>query len=322
VGQATYFVAIRQLAGGRLSTIYRERVHRRFRRCLAQARSRNAALILSAEFAYGWSREQHLNWRQFAQEHGLDLRIVVYLRSPIDWLASALSQGLKYGRHTTHDGLIDTFLRRIPERQLDYAARIDMLAEVYGPEALVIRPFLRNQLQEGCVVRDFCRVVGLQQAPATIHRQNDSLSLEACQCLHLRNLALGRPLRGPLDLLRRDVLLLHLGRIFQGRPSLRLQPAVLGERLEEMRQRLNALEQRHGIALPLTTGAAGDGLASLDPLLNLPAAALEQLVVASGGRDTSEQALARLERGLAVAPTVHVARRYLRRKMRHIRSGC
>jgi len=60
----------------------------------------------------------------------------------------------------------------------------------------------------------------------------------------------------------------------------------------------------------------------LDPLLNLPAPALEQLVVASGSRDTSEQALARLERGLAVAPTVHVARRYLRRKMRHIRSGC
>jgi len=323
VGQATHIGAIRQLAGGRLAGLYRRRMLGRFQRSLARARARDAAVILSAEFAYGWRLDQHLWWRQFAREQSLELRIVVYLRPPLDWLASALSEGLKYGRQITHAALIDFYLHRLPERQLDVSTRVDMLVDVYGAEAVVIRPFLRSELLEGCVVRDFCRVVGLRQAPTTIHRQNDSLSMEASQCLHLRNIAMGRPLRGTLDLLRRDALLQQLGRIFPDRPSLRLEPGVLGEGLGRLERQLAALQQRHGLALPLSTAAGGGGLASLDPLLTLPVAAQERLAAAvDAGGGTPEEVLARLERGLAVAPVLRSARRLLRRELRHARAGC
>lgn len=265
-------------------------------------------MIISAEFVYGWQLEQHLWWRQFARDHDLDLRIVLYLRPPLDWLASALSEGLKYARQLPHAGLIDFYLRFLPEQHLALSERIDTLAEVYGPESLVIRPFLRSQLLHGCVVRDFCQVVGMRQPPATIHRQNDSLSLEASQCLHLRNIAPGRPLWGPLDLLRRDALLLRLGRIFRDQPCLRLQPAVLGDRLEPLE-------------LPLSA-AAGDGLASLDQLLALTAWTRERLAAAVGADCTPVQALARLERGPVGAPLLRSARKLIRRELRHRRVGC
>ncbi|MEB3351728.1 MAG: hypothetical protein VKM01_05320 [Cyanobacteriota bacterium] len=323
VGQATHIGAIRQLGKGRLAGLYHQRMLGRFQRSLARARSGDAALILSAELAYGWRRDQHLWWRQFASEHCLDLRIVVYLRPPIDWLASALSEGLKFGRQSTHAGLVEFYLHQLPERHLDLCARIDMLVDVYGKEAVVIRPFLRSALLEGCVVRDFCRVVGLGQAPATIHRQNDSLSLEASQCLHLRNIAMGRPLRGTLDLLRRDALLQQLGRIFPDRPSLRLEPGVLGDGVGRLERQLAALQQRHGLALPLSTAASGGGLASLDPLLTLPVDAQDRLAAAvAAGGGTPAEALARLERGRAAAPLLRSARRLLRRELRHARVGC
>jgi hypothetical protein len=322
VGQQTHIAAIRQLKGLPLVRPYRQRMMDRLKRCLGRASSRDAALIISAEFAYGWQPEQHLWWRRFAQDHDLDLRIVIYLRPPLDWLASGLAEILKYGHKASHDELRTHVRQRMLVRPLQYTARLDMLSEVYGPENLVIRPFLPSHLLEGCVVRDFCRVVGLPQPPATIRRQNDSLSLEATQCLHLRNVDLGRPLRGPLDLLRRDALLLRLGHIFRDRPSLRLQPAVLGEQLEVVQRELATLHRRHGLELPLSTAAADAGLASLDALLALPAWASERLASAVDPGCSPEQALARLERDLAVAPVLHSISRLLRRKLRHARVGC
>lgn len=319
-GYQSYIASIRQIGEGGPGRLFRRRMLGRFQRSLAQARARGAALIISSEFTYGWRPDQHHWLQQFARDHRLDLRIVMYLRPPLDWIASALSEEVKYARSVTHPALTD-LLNRWLGWQLDFSARIDTLAEVYGPEALVIRPFLRSQLLDGCVVRDFCRVVGIRQLPDTIHRRNESLSLEASQCLHLHNIARGRPLQGALDLLRRHGLLMQLSELFADRPSLRLQPSVLGKRLGTLQQHLSTLQQRHAIALPLSTAASDVGLTSLDELLSLPASARARLA-AVGGDCPPEQILARMERGLALTPMLAFARRRLRRELRHLRRGC
>ena len=324
VGHDTHIAAIRQPNGKRRQSPYHQRIHSRFQRCLARARTRGAALILSAELAYGWTRDQHLCWRQFALDQGLDLRIVLYLRPPVDWLGSALAEGLKYARHVSHAQIIDHCLQIHYGQKLLYSNTLDALAELYGENALILRPFPRNQLLGGCVVRDFCQVVGMRKVPDTIHRQNDSLSLEASQCLHLRNISLGRRLRGSLDLLRREALLHHLELIFHDRPSLRLHPSVLGEGLPAMLQQLTRLQERHVITLPLSTAVDDEQLTNLEPLLALPDWARERLAAAAGAgsEKTAEQLLARLEQGLAPVSVLRSARRLLRRELRHARVGC
>lgn len=281
-------------------------------------------MILSAQLAYGWTPDQHLWWQQFARDQGLDLRLVVYLRPPLDWLGSALAEALKYARQMSHAQIRDYCLQVQSGQNLLYSNCLDVLAEPYGENALIVRPFLRDQMLGGCVVRDFCQVVGMCKAPDTIHRQNDSLSLEASQCLHLRNISLGRRLRGSLDLLRREALLHHLELIFHDRPSLRLHPSVLGEGLPAMLQQLTRLQERHGITLPLSTAADDEGLTNLEPLLALPDWARERLAAAAGAgsEKTADQLLARLEQVLAPVSLFRSARRLLRRELRHARIGC
>jgi len=324
VGHDTHIAAIRQPDGDRCQSLKHQRIDSRFQRCLTRARARGAALILSAELAYGWTRHQHIFWRQFAHDHGLDLRIVVYLRPPLDWLGSALAEGLKYARHVSQAQIIDHCLQIRAGQKLLYSNTLDALAELYGENALIVRPFLRDQMLGGCVVRDFCQVVGMRGVPDTIHRQNESLSLEASQCLHLRNISLGRSLQGSLDLLRREALMHQLERIFRDRPCLRLHPSVLGEALPGIQRHLTGLQERYGITLPLSTAVDGGGLTNLESLLALPVWARERLAAAAGlgSEKTAEQLLARLEQSLAPLAVLQAARRLLRRELRHTRVGC
>jgi hypothetical protein len=319
VGADNYIASIRRLAGG--ADAYRRRMLARFRRTVERARARGAELILSAEFCYIWGRQEHQTLRELAHQHGLDLQFVVYLRPPLDWLASALAQNLKFALITTHADLLQYFSAVIGHR-LDFCQRLELLAELYGRNAITVRPFLRQELAEGCVVRDFCRVVGITRPPGRIDLQNEGLSLAACQCLHLRNLALGRPLRGTWELVRRDALLVRLEQLYRDQPVLRLQAAMLGAAEPVLRQQLADLRQRHGLALPLTTAAADGGLASLDSLLELPPEAHRRLLAVAGGDGTPQQALARLERRPAVAPLLRSARKLIRRELRHRRVGC
>lgn len=263
-------------------------------------------------------------WQQFARNQGLDLRIVLYLRPPLDWLGSALAEGLKYARHVSHARITDHCLQAHSGQKLMFSNTLDALADLYGENALIVRPFLRNQLLGGCVVSDFCQVVGMREVPDTIHRQNESLSLDASQCLHLRNLSLSRRLRGSLDLLRREALLHQLELIFHDRPSLRLHPSVLGEGLPGIQQQLTRLAERHGISLPLSTTVDDGSLTNLESLLVLPDWARERLAAAAGASSekTAEHLLARLEQGLAPRAVFRSARRLLRRKLRHARVGC
>lgn len=111
MGHDTHVAAIRQPNGKRRQSPYHLRIRSRFQRCLARARTHGAALILSALLAYGWTPDQHLWWQQFARDQGLDLRLVVYLRPPLDWLGSALAEALKYARQMSHAQIRDYCLQ-------------------------------------------------------------------------------------------------------------------------------------------------------------------------------------------------------------------
>lgn len=320
VGKSPYIASLRTLGVG--ADAYRRRMLGRFRRSVKRARDRGADLILSAEFCFMWGRQEHQIFRALAHQHGLNLQLVLYVRPPLDWLASSLAQTLKFGNYVTHADLSQRCSSSAIRRQLGFTERLEMLAELYGPNAVTVRPFLRQQLAEGCVVRDFCRVVGITRQPRRMLRQNDGLSLAASQCLHLRNLALGRPLRGAWELVRRDGLLVRLEQLFGDQPGLRLNAALLGDLEPFLQQQLADLEQRHGVTLPLTTAAVGEEMSTLDALLELPPAAHQRLQEAIGGACSPQQALARLERIPRLDALLDGAWRMGRRQLRHALHGC
>jgi hypothetical protein len=322
VGHNNYFASLRAMPYG-AGDGGRRRALRRLARCVDRARSRGADLILSAEWSYGWEKSKHVWFGELARDLGLDLHVVLYLRPPLDWIASLVAQYVRYGRGSTHEDLereassVETLQRR-----LRFSKRLELLGELYGSDRVTIRPYLREQLVGGCVVQDFCHVIGMRQPPSTIHRRNERMRLPTVQCLHQYNMFLGRPLRGPLELARRDALVLRLEQIFGDGFNLRLQPAVLGGLVPFALEELAALHQFHGVELPLTTNAtSAEGLDSLDRLLELDDGDRRRLVEAVGVDLPVPELLERLERGSTISAVVQTGSAVVRRYLRHVQSG-
>lgn len=208
------------------------------------------------------------------------------------------------------------------QRTLRFSQKLELLSELYGSDRITIRPFLREQLDGGCVVQDFCHVIGMHHPPSRIHRRNERMGLTTAQCLHQCNIHLGRPLRGPLDVIRRDALVLKLEQIFGGGRNPRLQPAVLGGLVPFALEELTALHQIHGVELPLTTDAtSAEGLDNLDRLLELDDGNLRRLVEAVGIDLPIPELLERLERGSTIPALVQTGSAFARRQLRHAQTG-
>lgn len=116
-------------------------------------RSRPAAAFLSSEYLWTFRVELIEQLRLDLTELGITRFLVIaYVRSPASFYRSALQQ---------HARLSTSFRRFQPQRwRYRIRQRLEAWRLVFG-DALIVRPFDRDQLQQGCVVQD------LQQ---TIHR--------------------------------------------------------------------------------------------------------------------------------------------------------
>jgi len=134
-------------------------------------------LILSSEYLYSFGRE---NIRAFAadlERHGVDeVRVLVYVRDPASMYLSAIQQQLRAAHRFP-----------CPERyKYGFRWAIEGWEEVF-PGRVRVRPFERDQLVEGCVVRDFFFVAGElfgnDFRGVDVVRRNESLSSEAVYLL-------------------------------------------------------------------------------------------------------------------------------------------
>ncbi|MEB3165282.1 MAG: hypothetical protein VKO65_01295 [Cyanobacteriota bacterium] len=325
VGRENHIGTSRSTGLGLSTGRYRQRLMRRLQRSIRTARTQDANLIISSEFCYLWSADQHHSWRRIASDNGLTIRIIAYLRPPLDWLAAKIGQSLKYGRITSHEQLLQTYASEQIIDLLSFGSRLRRLEQIYGSGVVTVRPFIAERLSNGCVVEDFCKTLNIHLEPGRIRRQNESLSLPASQCLHRLNIAMHRPLSGPVALLRRDALLNRLKTIFRNQPGLRLSPLFLGETQAHVDAQLAIVEQDYGIDLPLTTATdPSSGLSNLEALLQLSPAANSQLRQATGASPDDE--LATIVRGLEpdwpLGTALAIGARLLRRELRQRISGC
>jgi hypothetical protein len=111
-----------------------------------------------------------------------EIRVIVYLRRQDDLATSLFSAQIKNGGHTGEFEFVEGFW-------FDYLGLLDMWAEVFGRDHLVIRVFEPAQLHRDGLLADFCDAIGFQpydelrQPP----RMNASLDIHALEFMRRFN---------------------------------------------------------------------------------------------------------------------------------------
>lgn len=102
-----------------------------------------------------------------------DFRIIVYVREPVSFYRSSLQQ---YAKFSTDFSSYNPYTWRYQFKRF-----IETWQKVF-PEKIIVRPFDRKKLFQGCVVQDFYRELssyfGLSVEPKSVITKNEILSTE------------------------------------------------------------------------------------------------------------------------------------------------
>lgn len=123
-------------------------------------------VVLSDERIWYASGRSHKDlWdtlKQDAKEQGYTIKIIVYLRRQDTFLSSRWNQLVKAGSCTEP---WEKHVRGSSKRLshiLDYAKKIDSIAEVFGKENIIVRRFGREHFYQSSVYADFLQCLGLE----------------------------------------------------------------------------------------------------------------------------------------------------------------
>ena len=168
----------------------RARYREKLLRAVADAQRKERTLILSSEAAWRFNSKRFEKIRDFFHAEGMQPTIVVYCRSPGDWLSSWYQQSIKMGYSD-----LDDILERLERVDfLAYEKKIRMFDQVFGAENVRTHLFDPKDFPGRCVVRHFCHEQGIEISPQTIIRDNDSVS--SCSCT-VRQRSCRHPVRPP-----------------------------------------------------------------------------------------------------------------------------
>ena len=205
--------------------------------------------LLSSEYLWRLPADQVRRFRQDFEALGVDdFRVIAYVRQPVSAYASFLQQWLR----------LSTDLERYNPLRWHYRPRqhLETWEAVFG-DALVVRPFERDQLQGGSVVQDcFAQLSAWLDRPVQgeeVSGVNEALSTEELFLVQdlLRSLppaSLQDP-QWPFRMARFRRLLSQSAPPLDCRP-VRLQPWVRDQVWQRHQQDLDWLEQRHGVVFP------------------------------------------------------------------------
>ena len=156
---------------------FRDDFARRFEGELERARSRHAHLMISAESIWTASREGQENLRRRLAEEQVDIQVIAYVRPWIPWGTSMFQEAVKGGRKVLAIG-------RSRDRDVfEVRKRLQTLFDVFGRERVTVGLYDPSR----CVVRDFCKRIGLALPDDRQWRVNERLSLEALKLLFAFN---------------------------------------------------------------------------------------------------------------------------------------
>jgi hypothetical protein len=131
-------------------------------------------LILSYEGFLGLSQEEMFNLRDFLLQWSQSISVIYYIRPPLSYATSAMSERVRYGlpAWSVHPPVTI------------YMPRLKILKKVFGSQALTLRKFSRADLLGGDVLQDFTAQLKMpkilvESLNITAPYANESLSEEA-----------------------------------------------------------------------------------------------------------------------------------------------
>lgn len=301
----------------------RRNYDRRLRRALRDSVARGRTPILSAECCWNYSEGELGRMRDFLASEGCRARVIAYVRPIKSWMESMFQQSVKAGRWE-----MGTDLSKVPGEPGGHrpSLRLAAFERVFGSESIVVRPFVRSALHEGCVVSDFCRVSGVTLNPRGILRSNDALSADAVRLLCAYNRYFPARTAWPELLFRRLEGL-------AGEP-LRFHSDLIAEHRDVIASETACMRERYGIDISedLTAHDRGSCIRDPDELFQYPDAALRWLAEASSsapiaagqGQDIARQVAEQVARVEARPPIGLRAARIVERarvRLRWVRRG-
>lgn len=164
-------------------THFREEFRRRFREEAATWRGAKA-IVMSSEQMTRLKRPGEIARLRSLIDFAAQVKIIVYFRRQDDYFLSEYSQLVKGGQSIT----VDQALNRQNMQVYNYDVFARNWANEFGRENIVVRPFERQQLTEGDVVRDFVSVVGIDPAAEYQVPPRQNLSLDRYTVEFLRRL--------------------------------------------------------------------------------------------------------------------------------------
>ena len=263
------------------------------RAALKQAvrRAGGRTLLLSAEGTLFLSADELRMLRAILNTDIDEIEIVAYIRPPAAYLGSFMQQLIKGGSLTEFS----------PARAYaDYRRSLEKVDAVFGREHVHLWKFDPAAFPEGCVVRDFCRRLGVDLPAARVVHANESLSREGLGLLYTyRRFDRGGRVTGA----DKKELVEQVAAI--GHTRFRLAPDVVRPILEHNRADIDWMEARLGESLAEDIGGAEAGDVREEADLLKPdqqaVASLLRLLadrVPAGVRGETPEEVARLVRAL------------------------
>lgn len=256
---------------GRMRSNFTWRLRRALERCVAQGRTP----IVSAECCWTFTETELGRMRDFFESCGFGIRAVAYVRPLKSWMESMFQQLVKAGRWD-----FDPRFGSSPGRSdwHELSRILSTLERVFGRDSVDVRAFVRSQLHEGCAVRDFCRVLGINFDSRAVVRSNDALSADAVTLLCAYNrYCPTRPTWTPL--------LEHRLRDLGGAP-LRFHSSMVADWIDVIEREQDTVRARYGIDISEDPKAHDSGpcIRTQDDLFRHSRSAVEWLASASRSR--------------------------------------
>jgi len=265
-------------------------------------------IVLSAEVLPELSTPRIEAIRDYLMARVDNIRVVGYARMPVGLIQSDMQQKIRSGH-----------LRNFKVPRQHYRTQFEKFDKIFGAENVELIKFDRNSLDQGDVVTDFARRIGLALTSEDIIHRNSSLSLEAVAVLYARN-KFGVDLPGsPVRKLLPNRIVKSLEAL--GSTKFQLSSRALQPALDEMSEDIDWLENRFGQSMRDMQSDHSGGISSEKELLTVADAqvdAVRSLLIAELGNQP--QARSAVAESLYQLQFLHVQRQAIadERKKRRV----
>jgi len=155
-----------------------------------RAQPRARSLLLSYEGFVGLPQSDLSAMRAYCETFAERVRVLLYVRPPLSYAVSAMSQRVKMGR--------PAWAPEVERPVYLFKERFHRMVQAFGRDAIEVRLFTRQALTEGDVVVDFFHALGVDLPQA---RALSQLQRSANESLSAQGLAFGVALREHLETL-------------------------------------------------------------------------------------------------------------------------